>query len=147
MSDPRRLMVRAAQRALCVAAMASSIAGADPSSVAAAEITQLLNRVGTSHCAFYRNGLWYEADQAEAHLRRKWQYAAARARVRTTEEFIEQIGSKSSFSSQPYRVRCGADATMSAEAWLFGELRAIRGCAHESDRCTARAADQATGPP
>ena len=38
------------------------------------EIDQLLGALGSSNCRFYRNGKWYGAADAQAHLTKKYEY-------------------------------------------------------------------------
>jgi hypothetical protein len=52
---------------------------------------------------FIRNGSEYSAAEAADHLRMKWE--AAGDDIRTANEFIEQIGSKSSTSGEAYQIK------------------------------------------
>ncbi len=88
-----------------------------------AEINYLLNFMGISGCEFYRNGSWYSSASAQAHLRDKYLYFAARNLINTAEEFIEKAATKSSFSGLAYAVKCRSEAEMSSKLWL-GEVLA-----------------------
>jgi hypothetical protein len=72
---------------------------------------------------FIRNGAEHSAKDAAEHLRTKWQ--AAGDQIETAEEFIEKIGSESSFSGEPYRVRKPDGTEVLAGAYLKDKLRDI----------------------
>jgi hypothetical protein len=101
-------------------------ARAAPVAAAQAEINYLLEFVAQSGCDFYRNGSWYEAKKAQAHLRQKSEFLMARGQINTAEDFIEKVATKSSLSGQAYQVRCaGAEAQTTAQ-WLLSELAHYR---------------------
>lgn len=52
---------------------------------------------------FIRNGEEHSGSDAAAHLRRKWE--AAGDRIRTADEFIEQLASRSSLTGETYLIR------------------------------------------
>lgn len=52
---------------------------------------------------FIRNGKAYDCDKAADHLRMKLRRAGER--VKTAEQFIDGLATKSSFSGKPYRIR------------------------------------------
>lgn len=101
-------------------------AGAAPPPVAAREIEGLIAALGASGCDFQRNGRWYPAKKAEAHLRRKYDYLRERDRVATAEQFIALAGTRSSMSGSAYRVRCPGRPVADSADWLQGRLRAMR---------------------
>ena len=101
-------------------------AHAAPPPPAAVEIEYLLSLVGSSGCEFNRNGSWYDAAQAEKHLRYKYEYLVAHDRVATAEEFIERAATKSSLSGQPYLLRCGDAKVVTFESWLRAALARYR---------------------
>jgi hypothetical protein len=93
---------------------------------AVAEINFLLATVGASGCDFFRNGNWHDAQQAQAHLSKKYQWLVARNRVRSAEDFIELAATRSSLSGQAYLVRCAGVAPVSSHSWLAEQLRRYR---------------------
>jgi hypothetical protein len=95
-------------------------------SPARAEIDGLLLRLQSSGCSFNRNGSWYEAPEARAHLVKKLEYLEARNLVQTTEQFIDRAASGSSLSGKPYLVRCGSAAPVESRVWLTQQLKALR---------------------
>lgn len=99
---------------------------AEPPPQAQREIEQLIQALGASGCQFQRNGKWYPAADAQAHLRRKYDYLRKRDLVATAEQFIERAGSQSSISGKPYQVRCPGQAAVSSADWLGMRLSAIR---------------------
>lgn len=99
---------------------------AELSAASRAEIDALLDRLGQSGCEFNRNGSWYDAPKAKAHLARKLDYLLDRKLVASTEQFIELAGSKSSKSGKTYSVRCRSEDPVPSAAWLTTELQKIR---------------------
>jgi hypothetical protein len=97
---------------------------AEPPTIAQAEISQLLEDVRGSGCAFYRNGSWYDAKKAESHLRTKYQMG--RDRLKSAEDFIDRVASKSSLSGRAYEIRCSDGVTIPFSAWLYDSLRRDR---------------------
>jgi hypothetical protein len=103
-----------------------SFARASAPGIAQTEINYLLEFVARSGCQFYRNGNWYDAKQAEAHLRRKYDALAAANRIHTAEDFIEQAATKSSLSGEAYAIRCQSDPVLTTNQWLRDVLARLR---------------------
>jgi len=91
-----------------------------------AEVNFLLGYVEGSGCAFYRNGTWHDSKEAQAHLRDKYQWLAARNLINTTEDFIERAATKSSFTGLAYKAKCYGGPTITSNQWLRDELMFIR---------------------
>ncbi len=102
-------------------------AHAEPPVAVQIEVNFLLGYLDGSACEFNRNGTWNDAQTAQAHLRMKYNYLSARNKINTTEEFIEYAASKSSFTGQPYEVKCAGAATVTSSDWLRSELARFRG--------------------
>ena len=102
-------------------------ARAAPSPVASREIAGLMQALGASHCEFNRNGRWYDAARARAHLQRKYEYLLKKNLVDSAEQFIERAASRSSFSDKAYRVRCPGGPEQDSAAWFRAQLRQLRG--------------------
>jgi len=118
--------VRAGAAALALAFWCGA-AFADPTPARIrAEIDALLDRLQASGCQFERNGTWYGSADARAHLLDKLAYVERRSTLQSTEQFIELIGSSSSASGKPYRVKCGNAAPVESRQWLTRELSAVR---------------------
>jgi hypothetical protein len=96
-----------------------------PSPAAKMEIGQLMDALSQSGCRFQRNGSWYGADEARAHLQRKYDYLLKKDKVDTAEQFIQRAASQSSMSGRAYRVKC-QDKEQDASAWFGGQLRKLR---------------------
>ena len=107
-------------RALALVLMLSlpAVTQAGPPARVDLEVQRLLTSIATSHCRFYRNGKWYDPKRAAKHLRDKYDYLAAHARVTTAEDFIDLAATRSSVSGEPYLLKCGAGAAMPAADWL-----------------------------
>ena len=89
------------------------------------EIEALIVRVEHAHgVIFIRNGREHAAVEAAAHLRRK--LAAAHGRITTAEQFIDQVGTRSSMTGIAYRVRLADGRQLDSAAWLREQLRELR---------------------
>ena len=88
------------------------------------EIDALLNAVAISDCVFVRNGKEHDVDDAVSHLQMKRERGGRH--FDTTEEFIERIASKSSWSGKPYEIHCGDDEPQWALDWFNARLLEIR---------------------
>lgn len=99
---------------------------AESSTGAGAEIGKLLSALGASKCEFYRNGSWYGAADAQAHLTKKYEYLRDKGEITTTERFIADAGSKSSTSGEAYQVRCPSRPAVPSATWLSDELARLR---------------------
>lgn len=102
-----------------------SFAG-EPAPAARQEITHLIAHLKDSGCQFNRNGSWYSANEAVAHLNKKYDYLLAKGLVATAEDFIARAASESSISGKPYQVRCGTNAPVESGQWLRSALARYR---------------------
>jgi Family of unknown function (DUF5329) len=102
------------------------VARAEPPTNVQIEVNFLLGYIEGSACEFYRNGTWNDSKTAQAHLRDKYKYLVTGNLINTTEDFIEKAATKSSFSGQPYEVRCNGGATVTSNQWLRNELARFR---------------------
>ncbi len=103
-----------------------SVARAEPPASVQAEVNFLLGFVEGSGCAFYRNGTWHDSKEAQAHLRDKYKWLAARNMIHTTENFIERAATESSFTGLDYKVKCNGGPTITSNQWLRDELTFMR---------------------
>jgi hypothetical protein len=93
------------------------------------EVNYLLGYMAGSGCEFNRNGTWYDARKAHAHLRGKYKYLVDKNLADTTEHVIERVATESSMSGKPYQIRCAGTAAVSSQQWLrekLAELRAVQ---------------------
>lgn len=112
--------------AALVLALSAAAALAAPPADARREIDGLIAALGRSGCQFQRNGRWYPASDAQAHLRRKYDWLRKRDLVDSAEQFIARAGTQSSVSGRAYRVRCAGRAAEPSAAWLRARLAALR---------------------
>ncbi len=105
----------------------AQMADAEPPKATQMEVSFLLGFVEGSGCAFFRNGTWYDSREAQAHLRDKYDYLAARDQIHSGEDFIDRAASQSSFSGQAYAVKCAGGAVIKSSQWLREELVRLRG--------------------
>lgn len=101
------------------------LAAAAPSPAAKKEIGQLMDALSGSGCRFQRNGDWYGAAEARAHLQRKYDYLLKKDKVDTAEQFIQRAASRSSMSGRAYRVECRG-TEQDASAWFHKRLLELR---------------------
>ncbi|MFT7286660.1 MAG: hypothetical protein ACI87W_000768 [Halieaceae bacterium] len=85
-----------------------------------AEIEYLLSAIGNSGCTFIRNGSSHSPENAEAHLRKK--YERGRKYASTAEKFIERLATASSWSKKPYTMRCVDEEATPTGDWLRRKL-------------------------
>ena len=88
-----------------------------------AEIQHLMEFIGTTDCTFIRNGKEYDGLQAHNHIAGK--YERVKQRIKTAEDFILKIASRSSLSGRNYMIRC-LDEELDCERWLLDELMTYR---------------------
>jgi hypothetical protein len=89
-----------------------------------AEIDELITYVQMSGVRFIRNGSEYSGAQGAEHLRDKM--ARAGNRVKTTDDFINGIASKSYLSGKPYLVKFPDGHTQPTGEWLRAHLTEMR---------------------
>ncbi len=90
----------------------------------AVEVDYLINAISESGCNFVRNGKDHTSSEAADHLQMK-----ARRGKRyydTTEEFIDRIASKSSWSGKPYLIQCDDKPAVAAIDWFTRALAEYR---------------------
>ena len=96
--------------------------GFDPQTKA--EIDELISFVRTSGVRFIRNGTEYSAAEGADHLRDK--LGKAGNRVKTTDDFITVVASKSYLSGKLYLVKFSDGRTQPAGEWLKAHLADTR---------------------
>jgi hypothetical protein len=89
-----------------------------------AEIDELIAFVQKSDVRFIRNGSEYSGAEGADHLRDK--LGKAGDRVKTTDDFITGIASKSYLSGKPYLVKFADGHTESTGEWLRAHLAEMR---------------------
>jgi hypothetical protein len=90
------------------------------------EVNFLLGFIKGSRCEFYRNGTWHDSQEAQIHLRNKYNYLEVRNLINTAEDFIDRVATASSLTGTPYEVRCNSAATVNCKQWLQDELARFR---------------------
>lgn len=92
------------------------------------EIEFLLKYVEGANVRFIRNGAEYGPKEAADHLRQK--LSSAGERVKTAEDFIEGLASKSSVSGKPYLIKTADGKIVPAAEWLGKALAEHRKAGH-----------------
>jgi len=95
--------------------LGNATAQADASNMDA-EIDFLLDTVVTSNCVFIRNGSEYKSEAARDHLQMKRE--RGKRYFDNTEEFIERLASKSSWSGKAYLIQCGNAPQQTTNSWF-----------------------------
>ena len=106
--------------------LASAAYAADSRDMMEKEIRHLFNRLQNAPCEYNRNGKWYTAEEAVAHIQHKYQYLMKKGLIGSTEQFIDRAASESSLSGKPYMVKCGASAPIKSSDWFYNELKRFR---------------------
>ena len=96
--------------------------GLDPQTKA--EVDELITFVRTSGVRFIRNGTEYSGAEGAQHLRDK--LGKAGDRVKTTDDFITGVASKSYLSGKPYLVKFADGHTEPTGEWLKAHLAEMR---------------------
>jgi hypothetical protein len=91
---------------------------------ARAEIDYLLRCIETSNGKFIRGGTEYSPKEAADHLRMKLEKAGTR--VKTAEDFITGIASKSYLNGKPYQIKLPTGSVQPAGPWLTAALERHR---------------------
>ena len=87
-----------------------------------ARIEHLISNVESLKGAvFIRNGTEYDTKAAGKHLRMK--LGKAGGRVKTAEEFIDGLASKSSFSGKPYKIRKVDGTVVNTRPYFYTRLK------------------------
>jgi hypothetical protein len=92
------------------------------------EIDYILDTVAASDCKFIRNGKEYGPEAAKDHLNLKRR--RGKKYFSNADEFIENLASSSSWSGDPYYIRCGGQEPQLAKEWfsaVLAQYRAYRG--------------------
>jgi len=97
---------------------------AEGATSAEAEIQQLIERVETSGCRFHRNGKDYSAQKGAEHLRLKLK--RGRKYADSAENFIDRLGSRSSWSGKPYWIESPDGEKQLLGDWLHEQLKLLR---------------------
>ncbi len=111
--------------ALPLAALAQPVVPAVPARTQL-EIDHLFDYIAHSDCQFNRNGSWHDMVAAKAHVNNKYEYLKERGQIDTTESFIENAASRSSFSGKDYLVQCPGATMVPSASWLKSELARFR---------------------
>ncbi len=88
------------------------------------KIQTLLKRIEESKYIFIRNGREYSAKKARKHLEAK--YIRVKRRIKTANDFIEQLATKSSLSGKPYLMKNPENGKKTLlRVWLKAQLRSL----------------------
>jgi hypothetical protein len=107
---PRTLFAGVVSALLCATCF-----GADPPSERD-KIEAALARMDKSDLVFIRNGSEYTGKAAADHMRAKLKQAGDS--VKTFDEFVDKVASKSSMSGKPYLVKFKDGSTTELAKWL-----------------------------
>ncbi len=84
------------------------------------EIERLLKAIQSSGLVFLRNGKEATASVTANRLRSKWRKATPP--IRTVQDFIDRVASRSSATGRPYEVELADGSTIEAKDWLRRQL-------------------------
>jgi hypothetical protein len=103
---------------------AVSVAPAGGANHLSQTIQYLLDFVKTSECTFIRNNKEHTAEEAAAHMQRKYEHF--NDKIKTPEDFIRLTATKSLMTGKLYYVRLKDGQKLTSEAWLLQALEAYR---------------------
>jgi hypothetical protein len=87
-------------------------------------INYLINYVEVSGCLFIRNNKEHSAEEALAHMQRKYEHF--KDEIKKPEDFIRLAASKSLMSGKSYFVRTKEGRKIKSETWLKAALEEYR---------------------
>lgn len=87
------------------------------------KIKVLLDKIENSGLIFIRNGMEYSSKKARKHLELKLSNAGSK--IRTAEQFIGYIATKSSWTGVPYYVKLPDGTKLKSADWLRRRLAEI----------------------
>ena len=87
-------------------------------------IQYLLTFVENSRCLFFRNNKAHTAQEAAAHMQRKYEHF--KDEIKTPEDFIRLAATKSLMTGKLYYVKLPDGKKITSEAWLLQALKAYR---------------------
>ncbi len=87
------------------------------------KINMLLEAIEKSDVKFIRNGEEWEPAKARKHLEEK--LAKAGDKVKTADDFISILASKSSTTGKPYHIKTSDNKTVESSIWLKDKLNEI----------------------
>jgi len=87
-------------------------------------IQYLLDFVENSDCTLIRNGKNHTAQEAVAHIKRKYNHF--KDDIKTPEDFIRLTASKSLISKKPYMVKTSDGRMLRSQDWLLDALNHYR---------------------
>lgn len=119
---PPRLRLLATLVLLLAASIPAAVADAPADETK--KIEALIAHVeGLADAKFVRNGIEYDAKTAGAFLRGKWD--ARKAKIKTAQDFIEQVATKSSTSGKPYLIRTKDGTEYKSGDYLAKQLQML----------------------
>jgi len=88
------------------------------------EITHLLDFVANTACKYERNGTLYGGIEAQAHIKKKYQYFIDK--IKSAEDFIKYSATQSTMSGKKYKILCENLPVQYSADWLLEELKNYR---------------------
>ena len=102
----------------------------DAAAMERAKIEYLLARIRRSPCTFIRNGEAYGGSRAAMHI--TWKYRKALKQIKTADDFIEEVASRSRVTGEDYLVKFSDGRLFPMEGVLGNELRLLNNYLHST---------------
>jgi len=103
-------------------------------------VDYLLEYVKGSESLFIRNNREYAPAEAAAHMRKKYEHF--RERIKTPEDFIRLVGTKSLLSGKAYEVRMKSGEIILTQKWLECALDKYRKNKNEGEGSGKKSAER-----
>jgi hypothetical protein len=87
-----------------------------------------------SGAKFIRNGQEHTVDEAVAHMRKKWEWK--KTEIKTAQDFITIVGSRSSTTGKPYVIRYSNGAEITSEEWFRKRPKIIEKLPNKEPKAT-----------
>ena len=92
-------------------------------------VNYLFDYVAKSDATFIRNGQTHTPQEAVNHIKAKYEHF--KSEIKTPEDFIRLVASKSLLTGKPYLVRAPDGKEMRLDVWLTNALKEYRASKHE----------------
>jgi hypothetical protein len=102
----------------------ASVLAADSPATEKGKIEALIRHIESlTDAKFIRNGIEYDSKAAGQFLRAKWQ--ANEASIKTAQDFIDNVATKSSTTGKPYVIKLKGTGEVKSGEYLTAELKKI----------------------
>ncbi|MDF3128623.1 DUF5329 family protein [Kiritimatiellaeota bacterium B1221] len=89
-------------------------------------VAALIAQTKNSGATFIRNGKTHSAEEAAAHLQKKYDHFLKKGKIKSPEDFIKLAGTKSLISKKDYLLKLPDGTEVKSADWLTAQLAGLR---------------------